>query len=499
MTSTSATIKIDLDRGLGSVDPRIFGGFIEHLGRCIYGGIYDEESPLSGPDGVRTDVLKALEPLGLPVLRWPGGNFVSGYHWLDGVGPKDARPRRLELAWGAEESNRFGTDEFMAYCDRLGAEPYLCINMGTGTIDEAQAWIEYCNGVGNTSWANLRRANGHEDPYRVRYWGLGNEMYGDWQIGALGAKAYAARARELAKVMRRTDPDIKLVSCGQDGMSEWDRVVLEELASDVDFHSIHLYTGAADYWQNVLAPLHAERALDHCRAMIDNVRYRQKIDHPVTVAYDEWNVWYREKGEDGLEETYTLADALAVATYLNVFIRQCATVKMANLAQMVNVIAPIVTRPDGLFLQTIYHPFRLYSELMLERSLEVHLRAREHHLVEASEANPWPHRVADLGPFPVLDVAATCDAGRHRLAVGIVNRSLDAAIGTELRLADGVVVGDVVAHEVAADSWELTNSFEEPNTVGVRSFPLHADGSVLEHILPAHSVTVVTATLKGAS
>ena len=188
-------ISIDLDRRIGTVDPRIFGQFIEHLGRCIYGGIYDEGSPLSDARGFRLDVLEAARPLRFPVLRWPGGNFVSGYHWQDGVGPVDQRPRRSELAWYAEESNRFGTNEFIEYCRELGTEPFICVNMGSGTMDEAQAWVEYCNGTGNTYWASLRREHGHPEPHRVRYWGLGNEMYGSWQIGNLNAHDYVKRAR----------------------------------------------------------------------------------------------------------------------------------------------------------------------------------------------------------------------------------------------------------------------------------------------------------------
>src|SRR5437016_4896627 len=225
-----AHIKIDLARKLGMVDRRIFGSFIEHLGRCIYGGVFEPNSKLADDNGFRVDVLEAARGLRPPVLRWPGGNFVSGYHWIDGIGPVERRPRRIELAWHSEESNRFGTDEFIAYCRELETEPYICINMGTGSLDEAQAWVEYCNGSGNTYWANLRRANGHPQPYNVRYWGLGNEMYGEWQIGGMDANEYVAAARRFARIMLGTDPSIDLVSCGQWGMTEWDRIVLDGLA-----------------------------------------------------------------------------------------------------------------------------------------------------------------------------------------------------------------------------------------------------------------------------
>ncbi len=199
---------LDLD----SVDSKIYGGFIEHLGRCIYGGIFEEGSPLSDKQGFRHDVLDALRPLRNPIMGWPGGNFVSGYHWLDGVGPVKQRPRRRELAWHKEEPNRFGTNEFMQFCKLLGTEPYICVNMGTGTMDEAQGWVEYCNGTGNTYWANLRREHGHEKPYNVKYWGLSNEMYGPGQIGTLDAEDYVEKAREFAKVMKWADPTIELVS-----------------------------------------------------------------------------------------------------------------------------------------------------------------------------------------------------------------------------------------------------------------------------------------------
>src|SRR6266446_5077680 len=351
-----ARIGIDLERRIGTVDRRIFGQFIEHLGRCIYGGVYDEGSPLADARGFRRDVLDATRPLRIPILRWPGGDFVSGYHWLDGVGPVDDRPRRGGLAWHAEESNRFGTNEFIRYCRALGTEPYICVNMGTGSMDEAQAWVEYCNGTGNTHWANLRRKHGHPEPHGVRYWGLGNERYGGWQIGALNAEDYTKRAIEFAKVMKWTDSTIQLVSCGKNGWDDWDRVVLEGLARYIDFHSIHIYTGSSDYYSNVLAPHQAERAIEICQALIERVRYTQRIEHPISIAYDAWHVWFRTQNDThpGLEEIYTLSDALAVATYLNSFIRHCRSVSIANYAQLVNVIAPIFTSKQGLFLQTIY-------------------------------------------------------------------------------------------------------------------------------------------------
>ncbi len=392
-------IGIDLARRIGTVDRRIYGNFIEHLGRCIYGGVFDEGSPLSDARGFRRDVLEAARALRIPVLRWPGGNFVSGYHWTDGVGPLADRPRRTELAWYAEESNRFGTNEFIEYCRALGTEPYICVNMGSGSMDEAQAWVEYCNGTGNTHWANLRRTHGHPAPHGVRYWGLGNEMYGSWQIGHLSPEDYVKKARAFALVMKRTDPTIQLVGCGHNGWSDWDRVVIDGLAPIIDWYSIHLYTGQADHYTTVFQSHQAERAVRICAALIERARYAQRLTHPIHIAFDEWNVWYRTRTDQdrksGIEERYSLSDALAVATYLHGFIRQCQVVRMANLAQLVNAIAPIFTSKQGLFLQTIYHPLRLYAEHMREVALDVHVEGPRHDLprdLEEQTLRPRPPR-----------------------------------------------------------------------------------------------------------
>jgi len=488
-----AKITIDLDRKLGNVDPRIYSAFAEQLGRCVYGGIYDEGSPLSDEHGYRKDVLEKVRSLKPPLLRWPGGNFVSGYHWTDGVGPVEQRPRRMELAWHNEESNRFGTDEFIQYCRLIGAEPYLCANMGTGTLDEAQAWVEYCNGTGNTYWANLRRKNGHEEPYGVKYWGLGNELYGNWQIGALNAEDYTKRAIEFAKVMKWTDPTIQLVSCGKNGWNDWDRVVLEGLARYIDFHSIHIYTGSSDYYSNVLAPHQAERAIDICQALIERVRYTQRIEHPISIAYDEWNVWFRTQNDihPGLEEIYTLADALAVATYLNSFIRHCRSVGIANYAQLVNVIAPIFTSKQGLFLQTIYYPLYLYREYMLEVALDVYADSEPLPFNAKTESSIWPHRVADRGPFQALDVTATCDAAGRDLVLACVNRNKEQPIATTIQLVNTAVQADINASEVNAPDVNAVNSFEQPGAVDIQEYTLDNGGQSFTYTFPAHSLTVL--------
>lgn len=488
-----AVIKLDLDRVLGPVDRRILGGFTEHLGRCIYGGVFDEGSPLSDAHGFRTDVVEAVRRLKPPLLRWPGGNFVSGYHFADGIGPVDSRPRRMDLAWHAEESNRFGTDEFMRYCELVGAEPYLCVNMGTGTMDEAQAWVEYCNGTGDTYWANQRRANGHEAPYGVRLWGLGNEMYGPWQIGQLSAADYVTAARQFAKVMTWTDPSIELVSCGENGWSDWDRTVLEGLAEFVRYHSLHIYTGSDDYWTNVLAPHQAERALRITGALIEQVRYNQRIKHPIHVAYDEWNVWFREReGTEGLEERYTLADALAVATFLHAFVRHGSLVRIANLAQLVNVIAPIVTSPGGLFLQTIYHPLRLFADHLGDTSLDVFVSCDRHELTQSADPDPWPYRLADNGPFPVLDAVATYSPARHEVMLSVINRDPEHDVTAEFQFATPVQPQAAAVEELNGAGTGASNSFDAPEAVSVTAGAIDKFRHGTVHTLPAHSLTVLT-------
>lgn len=264
---STAVISINPAHKASPINPNIYAGFTEHMGRCIYGGIYDPTNPnkhLIDSHGFRLDVIDAFRDLNVPVVRYPGGNFVATYHWLDGVGPWDQRPRRPELAWLGEESNAFGTDEFMLWCEKVGTEPYLCLNMGTGTLDEALAWVEYCNGTRNTYYANLRRKNGRQEPYNVKYWALGNEVWGPWQVEQNTKEEYAKKAYQWAKALKLLDPSLVLILCGQDGTSDWDRYVLQQCVkldlhglsgqerskSLIDMHSIHIYTASKEHLPN---------------------------------------------------------------------------------------------------------------------------------------------------------------------------------------------------------------------------------------------------------
>jgi alpha-N-arabinofuranosidase len=491
---TVSRVTVDGGRSLGKLDRNVFGGFVEHLGRCINGGLFEEGSPLSDSRGFRTDVLELLKPLRLSVLRWPGGNFVSNYLWTDGIGPRHARPQRLELAWGAVEPNRFGTDEFLEYCAELGATPYICLNMGTGDLSDALAWVEYCNSSARSYWADRRRQNGHEAAYGVPYWGLGNEMYGDWQVGQMSADEYAREAARWAKAIRRLDPGVKLVSCGLNGWDEWDRVVIEAMASLVDLHSLHIYTGAEDYWTNVLTPHQVERAINHTSSLISLAVYNQRLARTPRIAYDEWNVWYRT--DDGaLEERYSFPDALAVATYLNIFVRHCDWVRMANLAQMVNAIAPVVTTTTGAFVQPIYYPVLLHAKAALEEAVDVHVTSPT---VEGPEpAGRWQHRIDDLGPFSTIDASATSDAGRDRVAVTIVNRDPSSADPVEVRLRDAVFAGQARVTTLTASPGQAGRP--APDIEGVKleeGFESGTDDVMVVSVPPA-SFTVIEARIAG--
>jgi alpha-L-arabinofuranosidase len=510
---TATRIAIDPARPVGKLDRMVFGGFVEHLGRCVYGGLYDEGSPLSDDRGYRKDVLGLLRELRMGILRWPGGNFVSNYHWKDGIGPKQGRPRRPELAWGGEESNRFGTDEYLGYCAELGAEPYICLNMGTGTLSEALDWVEYCNGAGDTYWAEQRRANGRQAPYQVRYWGLGNEMYGDWQVGALTAEEYVREATRWARAIRMLDPNARLISCGMNGWNEWDRVVIDGMAGLVDYHSLHIYTGSEDYWTNVLAPHQAERAIDCTRTYLRRTAYRRKLDSQPRIAYDEWNVWYRQM-TGALEERYDFTDALAVATYLNIFVRNCDWVRIANLAQMVNAIAPIVTSPEVATVQPIWYPVLLHAQAALDTAVDVHVTGPVIGPDLAAGPSRWPHRVTDLGPFSLIDAAATVSANNvsantgaaedggagagaaRRVAVTLVNRSPDQTVSAELLLRDYAFDGTAVIRTVTAGPGEQSRVLPDVATANLE------EGSVTTTVddrvvipLPPQSFTVLEAAL----
>ncbi|KAK7207347.1 glycoside hydrolase [Myxozyma melibiosi] len=452
--SANGLIKLDPTRVIGTIDDKVYSGFLEHMGRCIYGGIVDFDCTVPGltnEKGYRLDVGKALKDLDMPVVRYPGGNFVSSYHWLDAVGPKENRPRRPELAWLGEESNQFGTDEFMEWCEYMGTEPYLCLNMGTGTLDEALAWVEYCNSDKNTYYANLRRKNGHEKPYNVKYWSLGNEVWGPWQVGQMTAEDYSKKAFQWAKALKLLDPDIKLA-----------------LITQIDYYSIHLYTSHEEYYKNVTCVAAAERAIQITSRLLDLATITQKAyDKHVKICFDEWNVWdpMRAPGHLGAEEKYTLSDAIAVASWGNLFVRQAPTVGMANIAQCVNVIAPVMTTPTDMLLQTIYYPFLLFTKYMRGQSLNLHVEGPTYKGETGAFFGDYMKWIKTTEPaIMLLDVSAAKKDGI--VSIAVVNRSLEEDVVTAFEL-EGEYKEDVVTYSVYNDDIAAVNTYEKKDVVGI--------------------------------
>lgn len=476
-------IHIDLNRTISPIDRNIFGGFAEHLGRCIYGGIYEPGSPLSDDQGLRTDVLSALRRLNMPVMRYPGGNFVSGYRWRDGVGPKAERQARQELAWHDIEPNTFGTNEFVHFCRQINSEPYLAVNCGDGDMREARDWVEYCNGTLDSSLVKLRRNHGYEAPHNVKYWGIGNEVDGQWQIGHKTPEEYARAYTEFAKVMKWTDPTIQLFASAtchwRQDFVERAQLLLEHAPTLIDYMAVHWYVGnrSDDFNEYMGISEQIEDRLSAYAGLIKALRLANKIEKPIPIAVDEWNVWYRVRNEGKLEEIYNLEDALVVALQMNAFIRHADTVKMANLAQIVNVIAPIMTRPDGLVLQSIFHPFELYSRHCGDTALDLY----------------WDTERFDAGQFGsvrVLDVAGSLKG--NQLALFVVNRSHDST-EAQVRLAAGRFAGPAHAYVVNGPHIKAENTFDTPNQVGVTEQTLTADGSAWTITVEPHSVTVLVA------
>ena len=338
-SGTLSRIYIDSRRTIGALDRNLFGSFLEHLGRAIYEGIYEPGSSLSDANGFRKDVLEEVRNLGVPIIRYPGGNFVSGYNWLDGVGPKKERPRVLDKAWNTIDTNQFGTNEFMAWSRMAGARPLMGLNLGTSTAEKAAALVEYCNLEKGTKWSDLRRSHGVEEPYKVQHWCLGNEMDGPWQIGHMTATEYGLKAQDAARQMRAVDPSLKLIACGSSGPGmptylEWDREVLEQCYEYVDALSLHRYIGntqeetGKDSAKFLAMNLSMERQIAETLAVCDMVRGHKRSPKKLWLSFDEWNVWYRARDAEAmngheheaphlLEEVYNLEDALLVGGILN--------------------------------------------------------------------------------------------------------------------------------------------------------------------------------------
>jgi alpha-N-arabinofuranosidase len=496
-----ATVRLDPAFAVGPVRPRLFGSFVEHMGRCVYTGIYEPSHPDADELGFRTDVAHLVRELGVTVVRYPGGNFVSNYRWEDGVGAKADRPTQLDLAWRSVETNQVGTDDFVDWARSVGVEPMMAVNLGTRGPSEAVELLLYCNGDPGTQWPDRRAQNGHVEPHDVRVWCLGNEMDGPWQMGHKTAGEYARVAEETARAMRRVDRDLELVACGSSsrGMptfGTWERVVLERCFDLVDHVSAHAYYEPLDGdVDSFLASAEdMNRFIQSVVATADHVAAVRGSDKRIMVSFDEWNVW-RQQGFDGegslavreapelIEDVYDVTDAVVVGSLLATLLQHADRVSMACQAQLVNVIAPIMTEPGGAsWRQTIYHPFALtarYARGMVLRPAVVCDRVD----------------TAAYGPVDQLVVTATLDdtgEGGADLTVFFANRSRTEPVELTLDVAAafGAAPGDWTLVEHLAlydDDPTATNTRLEPDRVVPRPGGARTKGQTLTATLPPTS------------
>jgi len=463
-----ATLALDPAFRVGPVDPRLFGSFVEHLGRCVYTGIVEPGHPAADEHGFRRDVLDLVRELGATVVRYPGGNFVSGYRWEDGVGPVAGRPRRLDLAWHSIETNAFGTGEFMTWCRLAGVEPMLAVNLGTRGTQEALDLLEYCNHPGGSRLSDLRREHGAEAPYDVRLWCLGNEMDGEWQIGHMGAAEYGALASRTARAMKMADPRVELVACGSShsGMptfASWEATVLEQCYDAVDYVSLHSYydPSGRSVAEFLAGAVDLDRSIGEIVATADHVAARLRSRKRLQVSVDEWNVWYVSRWDPAsvtewdqaprlLEDTYDDTDATMVASLLITLLRHADRVGIACLAQLVNVIAPIRTEPGGAASrQTTFAPFAQIAAAARGSVLRVEPRVATYE--------------SELGDVPYVDATATYDEETGDLAIVLVNRATDrpAHVSVDLRAFGDAYGGRL---EVALDpvSWRVVRPRRTP-------------------------------------
>jgi alpha-L-arabinofuranosidase len=495
-TALEATVTLHPDFQVGPIDRRLFGSFVEHLGRAVYTGIYEPGHPTADEHGFRRDVADLTHELGVSMIRYPGGNFVSNYVWEDGVGPKADRKPFIDLAWRTIEPNEVGTDEFLQWAEREGIEPMMAVNLGTRGVAAAAALVEYCNGEAGSQWADMRIANGREKPYGVKLWCLGNEMDGPWQIGHKDAHEYGKLAAEAGKAMKLVDPSIELVACGSSSMymdtfGEWERTVLSYTYDIVDHISMHAYYeekngDRASFLGSATA---MDRFIQRVVASADAIGAQKRSDKKITISFDEWNVWYLETrfvGEKNLplqrdapriiEDVYSALDAVVVGDLLVTLLNHADRVPVAALAQLVNVIAPIMTEPGGeSWRQTTFHPFahtaRLAQGSVLDLRVDVPTMATTAH-----------------GDVPVVTAAATWGAssaeGTGDVALFLVNRSAEPATvtvkhpGARLELAGGI--------ELLADHVGMREGKAAAEEVGVveRDAPTSAEGTVTITLAP---------------
>ncbi|MBO1739542.1 alpha-N-arabinofuranosidase [Leifsonia sp. TF02-11] len=499
---TSAHLTIDPRTAIGAVRRRLFGGFVEHLGRHVYDGIYEPGHPEADEEGFRRDVIELVKELGVSTIRYPGGNFVSGFRWEDSVGPRADRPRRLDLAWHSTETNEVGLHEFASWLDKVGSDLMMAVNLGTRGTLEAIDLLEYANVPGGSTLSDLRIANGRTEPFDVRMWCLGNEMDGTWQLGHRSADDYGKLASQTAKGMRQLDPSIELVVCGSSGAAmptfgEWERVVLTHTYDDVDYISLHAYYQERD--GDLDSFLASSTDMDHfiesVVATADHVKAVLGSDKTIELSFDEWNVWYLDRwqgvekitGIDNwpvaprlLEDVYSVADAVVFGSLLISLLKHADRVTSASLAQLVNVIAPIMTEPGGpAWRQTTFFPFSITSRLARGEALRIPIESPT-------------HSTAVYGEVPLVDAVATSDAESGRTALFLVNRSTTDSVTVTADISALGEVGVLESHTLADDDVTAKNTLEDPERVAPRAAAVSIADGLLSIELPPVSWTAVS-------
>jgi len=477
-------VSLDKDYTIGAVDKRIYGSFIEHLGRAVYGGIYEPGHPKADPNGLRKDVLELVRELDVPVVRYPGGNFVSSFNWEDSVGPVEKRPRRLDLAWKSVEPNTFGLHEFARWAKAANTDIMYAINLGTRSIDAARNLVEYCNHPGGSYWSDLRKEHGSKDPFDIKLWCLGNEMDGPWQVGQKTPDEYGRIAYETAKALKLFDPKLELVACGSSNghmptFPQWEATVLDHCYDSVDYLSLHHYfQNSEDDLDSFLASsIGMDSFIDSVVSTCDFIKTKKRSKKKMYLSFDEWNVWFHSAETDKknaawqvgphlLEDVYTMEDALVVGCLINVLLRHADRVKVSCLAQLVNVIAPIMTDNGGAaWRQTIYWPFLFASK---------HGRGTSMSLKVDSPS----YENKDFGQVPYLDASAVLSEDGTTLSLFCVNRGKE---GMELDLKAAGFEGLALAEheELKHSDLKATNTAVAPDNVAPKSLAVAKDGSVL--------------------
>lgn len=425
---------------IGEIDKRLYGSFIEHLGRAVYGGIYEPTHPLADNEGFRTDVIKLVDELNVPIVRYPGGNFVSGYNWEDGIGKLEDRPKRLDLAWGTTEPNYVGINEFMSWCRKANTDCMMAVNLGTRGAEEARNIVEYMNHSKDTYWSDLRRSHGIEKPWNVKLWCLGNEMDGAWQMGAKTAADYGKLANEASKMMKWTDNTIETVLCGSSSRNsktfgEWEETSLSIAYDSVDYVSLHQYYGnhTNDTPSFLAKTLELEEFIYSVICVCDYVKAKRRSNKTINLSFDEWNVWYHSDNAPyerwsiappRLEDIYNFEDALLVASMMITLLRHCDRIKIACLAQLVNVIAPIFTENNGrAFRQTIFYPFMHISNFGRGSALNPIIDCPKYDCKEFTDV-------------PYLESIATLSDDEKELTIFCVNKSQDDSVELDVNLMD---------------------------------------------------------------